>query len=150
MKELLLILVLISSNCNGQSSEKKLIKKFVSEIILNDDFSFTESKKFINYGELTEEQEKNIEPLIKENVRLIKKELNGTSDYEVFSDKELSNNSIDANFIYEKNNDRVFHLVKNNHVITSFILRENKLISFCYNIRKNVNRPKTPLILNRI
>lgn len=150
MKELLLILVLISSSCNSKNSEKEFIKRFVIEIIFNDDFSFTETKKFIKYGELTDEQEKNIAPLIKENVKLIKEKLSSISDYKIFSNKELSDNSIDVNFVYKRNNDKVFHLVKNNDVITSFVLRKNRIISFSYNIRKNVNSPKTPLILNKI
>lgn len=151
MKKLsIIIITIIITGCSKENKEINIIKKFLNEIELNKEFDFFESKKFIEYNYLDSEKEKKISLLINENIKILKKQISECESYKILTHKQLLKNKLKLNFTYNDYS-RVYHLIDNNNsVITTFIFGSKGIISFSYNIIKNKNKHRTPLLLNNL
>jgi translation elongation factor EF-Ts len=142
-------LTFIFLNCNNNYiDDKKMINDFVTEIILNKNYTSYELLKFIKSDNLDVENKKEIMfSIIDENIKFIrKKNQKKNSEYRIISHKEIKKEKIILNFQFDDYT-KVYHLVSKREVLTSFIIDNNKIISFSYNIIKNKNSYKTPLLL---
>ena len=129
-------------------NQKKLINSFVRDVILNNSYTSDEVLKFINLDSTSAENKKELVLLIiDENVKFLREKIQSEdSNYLILSDKEAKKKEIDPNFQFDDYS-KVYHLIIKRKVITSFVIKDNKIISFSYNIIKNKKSPRTPLLL---
>ena len=159
MKSIIIIIVLFLFSCQTQENkDKELIESFIKEIVLKKGVSFSDTKKYIHYGKKMLEREEFQEGIIEvlyailEDIRYPEK-FNKPINYKILSYKEAEKDSeININYhtrysIY-KSYSRVYHLVADKEIWTSFIIEDDKIISFCYGIIKSENQPREPWLLN--
>jgi hypothetical protein len=152
MKNLFIFIISICSisGCSEKKSERILINKFINEIKLNKEFNFLDSKKYINYKSMNLKKEEVVSLLINENIKLLRKNLSKNDSIKIFTHNELIKNQVNFSFNY-KYYSKVYYIIGDNkNVITTIIVDSRKVIAFSYNIIKNINKPKTPLLLNEI
>lgn len=152
MKNLFIFIISIYSisGCSETKSEKALINKFINEIKFNKEFNFLDSKKYIIYNSMNLKKEEFISLLINENIKLLRQNLSKNDSIKIFTHNELIKNQVNFSFNY-KDYSKVYYVIGDNkNVITTIIVDSRKVISFSYNIIKNINKPKTPLLLNEI
>ena len=92
----------------------------------------------VNFS-LPSEPSANIEVL---NDAIIK----ANSAYTILSHIEAKEKNIDPNFEFNDYSS-VYHLVVDKKVITSFVMKDDKIVSFSYHMIKNKDRPRTPMLL---
>jgi hypothetical protein len=146
---LFFFLLFISCKFNLKS-EKKIIHSFITQVILNDKYTYDDLFKFIERKDTSVKIKGDLMlRFIDTNIKFLRKQINNVnSDYQILSDKEAKAQKIDLNFIFT-NYSKVYHLIINNNVVTSFVLNKKQIISFSYNIRKGENAPRTPFLLNQ-
>jgi hypothetical protein len=147
-KKTIIFVLLITTiwGCKSQKTDTELIDDFVKEIILNKNSTPTEFEKYFNYSSIKEVKKKSVLILfIKENIKFLRKEL-GDKKYLIVSNNEFVKKNI--NFIYNlQDSQKVYHLVLNDNAVTTFILKDKKIISFFYNIVKGNTNRRTPFII---
>jgi hypothetical protein len=80
----------------------------------------------------------------------LRQNLSKNDSIKIFTHNELIKNQVNFSFNY-KYYSKVYYIIGDNkNVITTIIVDSRKVISFSYNIIKNINKPKTPLLLNEI
>lgn len=148
--KLLYTLILFSflgckSNTN---SEVKMINSFITEVILNNNYTSNDLLKFIKFNNfLGGDKKEFIFTIIDENVKFLRDKIQSENmNYKILSDEDVKKQKIESNFQFEDYT-KVYHLITNNKIITSFVFDNDKILSFSYNIIKNKNLPKTPLLL---
>ena len=86
--------------------------------------------------------------IVENNIKFIKKDLQKWNfKYQLLTDKELKKQNI--NFRFKTDYKKVYHLVLDNKVITTFVIDNGKIISFFSNIVKKRNQIRTPFLLNK-
>lgn len=144
----ILILFSLLGCKSNQNDEVKMIDSFITEIILNYNYTSNDLLKFIKLNNFSDGDKKEIIfMIIDENIKFLREKLqNENMSYEILTHEEVKKQKIDFNFQFEDYS-KVYHLIKNNKIITSFIFDNDKIISFSYNVIKNKKQPKTPLLL---
>lgn len=129
----------------------ELIVKFLNEVELNNSFDFLETKKFIEYNNFKDSKKEDVVSLlINENIKLLRRDLNNQKPYRVLTHQQAFRNGIELNFTFSDYS-KVYHVVTdNNDIITTIVFGSKKIISFSYNIIKNIDKPKTPFLLNNL
>ena len=147
MKKVTVILILFILGCNTQNQDIKLINNFIDDVVLRKNTTNKEPTRFIGFSKKISKEKKEIFNLfIDENIKFLRKELN-ENKYVVVSNEDIK--SFNINFIYKiQDLEKVYHLVTNDKVITTFIIRKGKIISFFHNIVKGNSKNRTPLMLN--
>lgn len=130
------------------NNEIKMIDSFITEVILNNNYTTNDLLKFINLNKHSEENKKEFMfIIIDENIKFLKEKIQyDNMNYEVLSDKEVKKQKIETNFLFDDYT-KVYHLLINKKVITSFVFEDGKILSFSYNLIKNKNQSRTPLLL---
>ena len=148
IKKVSVILILLVLGCNKQNTDIKLINNFIGEVVLSKNGTYKESSRFIGFDKKISKEKKEVFNLfIDENIKFLRKELINNK-YVVVSNDNLKD--LDINFIYKiQNLEKVYHLVSNDKVVTTFIIKNGKIISFFYNIVKGNSKKRTPLMLNK-
>ena len=142
------MLLLSLSRLQAQNKDLVLIESFIKEIILEEDFKFSNTKKFINYNNDFLQNEAVFGEIMFETIKYLRKELaNHNLHYEILSDQQTKKNNIDPNFKYH-DSAKVYHVLVNNKVMTSFVIEEDKIALYSYNLSKSRSKPNTPHLLN--
>lgn len=146
MRPILLSTLLLFISCvDNTDKHKKLIQSFVDEVLIN-------KENISSYIELNSELPSNkkdaLEDLMNVNVELLNDVIKKTNGkYKILSHSEVKGKNIDPNFEFDDYSS-VYHLIVDKEIITSFILKDDKIVSFSYNMVKNKTKPRTPLLLN--
>ncbi|TYP98807.1 hypothetical protein C7447_102122 [Tenacibaculum adriaticum] len=149
MKYTILLLLTFSFCKNDLNFNKRLVESFCEKIILNDNITFYDTTKYVRYSSefLDSKNKHEIVMSILKNLRTQLSKNN--NDYEIINHEKLlkTNNFKVLKFSNEYKKLNTYHLISRDSIITSFIIRDRKIISFSYNIIKNIDQVKTPLIL---
>lgn len=149
MKNIILIAITLTfCNQKNQNFNEKLISSFCTEVILNDEVTFLDTIEYIEFSpEFINDRSKHavVMSILKDlRVQLLKNHDYETLDHKTF----LKNKKFETiKFSNEYKNSNTYHLLSNDSLITSFIVKDKKIISFSYNIIKTKNQVRTPLIL---
>lgn len=130
------------------NNEIKMINSFITEVILNNNYTTNDLFKFINLNKHTVADKKEIIfIIIHKEIKFLKQKIQlDDINYEIFSEKEVKKQKIESNFLFDDYT-KVYHLLINKKVITSFVVENGKILSFSYNLIKNKNQSRTPLLL---
>lgn len=141
-----MLCIIVFSSCQSKKiSDKSIAKSFIDEVVIkNKDYN-----SYINLNEkISDEKMNSLNNLIKFQLEFLKNELSkGDYNYELLSHQGVINKNINTKFEYIDYS-KVYHVVINNKIITSVIIDNKKVISFFYNLVKNKNSTRTPMILN--
>ena len=139
MKFFFLILSLILLSCNyNQNKEKKLIYDFVNEVVLKDNIKGKRLLNYLNYSKDIDTE--SLKEIIKELKTMISK------DFVVLEHTALKKQNISIDFKFSDYR-KVYHLVSNKKIVTTFVVDEGKIISFFYAIRKHKTDSLYPALL---
>lgn len=135
-------------NQKSQNFDQTLVDLFCTDIILNDDVTFLDTIEYIEFSpEFIDDKSKHrvVMSILKDlRIQLLKNNDYKTLDHKTF----LKNKNFETlKFSHEYKDSNTYHLLSNDSLITSFIVKNKKIISFSYNIIKTKNQIRTPLIL---
>lgn len=121
-------------------------------MVLNQDACLNYSE-FSSYLEIKQdifadtEKKKSMIGLIQQHIVALKMKLYENEDFQLVQKSGLVDLGLDFNFAYTDYS-KVYHLVSNNEVLTTFVLGDSKIVSFFYTFRKKENQPLRPWLLN--
>ncbi|MFK7832552.1 MAG: hypothetical protein AB8B52_04675 [Winogradskyella sp.] len=120
----------LALNCKAQNEDIKTIDKFIKNVILNDDFDFTETH---NYLKIPKDSLKGNT----ESLRLLKNKCNFYStflknrEYKILPFSEAKKLGLTKNSDIDYNNTKeIYLLLVDDARITTFLVQNNKILSF--------------------
>ena len=138
----IIILIFVLTFCENKKVdfEKKIIGSFCTEVILNHKASFNDTTNYIEYSNTFLQNERK-HTIVMSILNDIKNRILKSNKYEIINHKDLlkTPNFKEVKFSNEYKNSNTFHLISNDSLITSFITKNKKIISFTSNIIKTKN-----------
>ena len=146
MKYLLIIMLpVVMVGCNSESNLTP-VDDFVENFIVGE--SAPNYENLEHYVEIEDSKSEQIKEMIKLYVEDYRNELRSVKNYEIITDRELSNkHSFENNIVYEPR-ENIRYLVVDGKVKMFFIVNEGKIISFFANHQKHAKNELYPVILS--
>ena len=152
-KYILLIYCLVTLVGYGQEMDKKLIKSFIDDYILKEKCLDLENINIYTSFNLSDHKDQikrsYFVAYIQTKIASLKFDLMiNNLDYNIISKQDIDESMSEINIGY-KNYSNVYHLICQDKILTSFVIKEEKIISFFYyDIVKTENSTKKPFILH--
>ncbi|MBO0322515.1 hypothetical protein J0X14_09410 [Muricauda sp. CAU 1633] len=155
MKKLFFLSILLKlslTSCQETKHDKSIINSFIQEMVLNEDACLNYSE-FSSYLEINQdividaEKKKNMIGLIQQHIVGLKMTLYENEDFQLVRNSDLEDLELKLNFAHT-DYAKVYHLVSNNEILTTFVMGDSKIISFFYTFRKKESQPLRPWLLN--
>ncbi len=141
MKHILFIIIIIIISCSNPKNED-IVHEFIKEFYSSEDYdmniinNYMTNSYILEYQSLNPKEQKLHEQYIKDFIDVIRNKFKDNNlHYEIISSLKISNKSLDGKVLVYNGTGEIYYLLsKDQKIISFFIVKNNKIITFCPNI----------------
>ena len=150
MKNILTAIILLAAKTLYSQNDEVNIDSFMKNVILNKSFKVEGIDKYVTINKEVLNSKKNeLYQILNMNIDDIRKSLDDCgSEYKIVQHYKLEKKQLSEYRLEYNDYDKVYYVLCNQKIVTSIVIKDDKIVSFFTTLKKFENQNYKPWLLN--